>query len=287
MRSKIPPARKVTTMPRSDYLTYGGNRGAAGLRAADTQAWLESQGFDRGELRAARQAVGALQVAEFTFDAIGGRYCDFCFVLIMGGEYEQLNDGRERCTRCSKTVLSTEEQFVEEFAKVRSNMEVAFSVTLNAPTIVKMVNAREIARRTGETFTATPGVDPRVLGFALKTGNGHELFLENGAPRLAAITTMAHELTHIWQYGNWDEGAITKAYGAGNRLAVYEGMATWTQVQYLIFTRDFDYAQRQHAYALMREDEYGVGYRVFLDRYPLSLDGDPGKESPFHHDLPL
>ena len=272
---------------RSDYLEYANHRAAGALDQSGTLAWLESKSFTNGELSAAREALLVREFSSFTFDSLGGQYCDFCFVLIMGGEYERLNDGRERCTRCSKTVLATDDLFREEFNRVRSNMEIAFGITLNTPTIVRMVNAREISRRTGETFTATSDVDPRVLGFATRTSNGHELFLENGAPRQAAITTMAHELTHIWQYDNWQDADIVRAYGAEHQLAVYEGMATWVQIQYLIFTREFDHAQRQQAYAMTRDDEYGDGYKVFLQRYPHTMSGEIVGESPFHQTLPL
>ena len=273
---------------RSDYLNYANHPGADALDQSGTLAWLESKSFANGELSAARAALQVREFSSFTFDSLGGKYCDFCFVLIMGGEYEELNDRRERCTRCSKTVLATDDLFVEEFNRVRSNMEIAFGITLNTPTNVRMVNAREIARRTGEKFTATSEVDPRVLGFATKGSNGrHELFLENGAPRQAAITTMAHELTHIWQYDNWTDADIIKTYGAEHRLAVYEGMATWVQIQYLIFTREFDYAQRQQAYAVMRDDEYGDGYKIFLQRYPHTMSGEVVGESPFHQTPPL
>jgi hypothetical protein len=150
-----------------------------------------------------------------------------------------------------------------------------------------MVNAREIARKTGETFVATGGVDPRVLGFARVKDGRRELFIENGSPRLAAITTMAHELAHIWQFRTWNDSQIVARYGSKNRLAVYEGMAAWVQVQYLLYIRNFDFAHRQHAYLLEREDEYGDGYKIFLQRYPLNLDGEVWDESPFHNQFPL
>lgn len=272
---------------RSDYLAYRGLGRDTSAEFDDARDYLVASGFGGGELEQAREAIAARRVDRVSFDALGARYCDFCFTQIMGGEYELLKDGRERCSRCSRSVLSTHEQFVTAFQQVRLNMEMAFSISLDAPLLVKMVSAREIARQTGEVFTPTGGVDPRVLGFATKTRQGHELWIENGAPRLAAVTTMAHELTHVWQHSHWDDKQIVARYGKQNRLPVYEGMATWAQVQYLIFVRDFDFALRQHQYALQREDEYGDGYRVYLERYPLSLEGDVGDDSPFHEALPL
>lgn len=272
---------------RSEYLNYGGAELAAHVDQSGTLAYLKSLGYANGELEQARAALAERKVDTFTFDALNSRYCDFCYDRIMGGEYEVLKDGRDRCSRCSRTALSTHDQFVDEFEQVRTNMELAFGIELGVPLLVRMVNAREIARRTGETFVATGGVDPRVLGFAQVKDGRHELFVENGSPRLAAVATMAHELTHIWQFKSWSIPQIHAKYGRKNHLPVYEGMASWAQVQYLLYTRDVDFAHRQHAYLLQREDEYGVGYRIYIERYPLNVDGDVWDESPFTNPFPL
>ena len=52
-------------------------------------------------------------------------------------------------------------------------------------------------------------------------------------------------------------------------------------------TRDLSSAERQFAYSLAREDEYGVGFRIFASRYRLSEDGQPDAESPFRGQWPL
>jgi hypothetical protein len=272
---------------RSDYLEYGGADLAGNVDRAGALEYLKSLGYGSGELQQARAALAERRVDTFTFDSLGSRYCDFCFDRIMGGEHEVLKDGRDRCSRCSRSALSTHEQFVDEYQQVRVNMELAFGIDLSVPLTVRMVNARDIARQTGETFVATGGVDPRVLGFARVKNGRHELVIENGSPRHAAITTMAHELTHIWQFKNWSGSQISAQYGRKNHLVVYEGMSCWAQVQYLFYTREIDYAQRQHAYLLQRQDEYGDGYRIYIERYPLNVDGDVWDESPFTNAMPL
>ena len=131
----------------------------------------------------------------------------------MGGEFDRLRDGRERCVRCARTVVATSAEFADVFTDTRRNLETAFGITTNVGISVHMVNAREIARRTGEVFQPTTGVDARALGFATGSNGGYSLFIENGAPKLAAITTIAHELTHIWQYLNWDQKEVLARYG--------------------------------------------------------------------------
>lgn len=269
------------------YLAFGGSPTGQRVQAAETLAYLRSLGFGGGYLEQARAAVDAAHERRFQFEPLNANYCDFCFAKLMGGEYDRLRDGRERCIRCSRTVVSSSERFVEVFLETRRNLETAFAITISAAMTVRMVNAREIARRTGETFQPTPGVDARVLGFATASRAGYSLYIENGSPKLAAITTIAHELTHIWQYRNWDDKEIGARYGAAHRLAVSEGMATWAQIQYLLDIREYEYADRQEAYAEQRTDEYGVGFRVFRDRYPLDRTGSVDRDSPFRGAIPL
>ena len=107
------------------------------------------------------------------------------------------------------------------------------------------------------------------------------------SPRTAAITTIAHELTHVWQYGNWAEGTLATRYGAANLPAVYEGMASWVEIQYLLFVRDFDRAQREEYYLRNRDDIYGDGFRNFVEKYPLRMDGETQIDSPFSNAFPL
>ena len=269
------------------YLEFGGAAEAERIEATETLAYLRGLGFGGGYLEQARAAVDAARGRRFRFEPLNANYCDFCFAKLMGGEYDRLRDGRERCIRCSRTVVGSQERFIEVFLETRRNLEAAFGITLGVSMTVRMVNAREIARRTGEVFQPTPGVDARVLGFATATRSGYSLYIENGSPKLAAITTTAHELTHIWQYLNWRKPEIIARYGAAHQLAVYEGMATWAQVQYLLDIREYEYADRQEAYAEQRTDEYGAGFRAFRDRYPLDRLGAAERDSPFRNPIPL
>lgn len=274
-------------MIRSDYLAFGGSEVAEFVDLEATLSFLRERGFGDSQLSESRHALQERRHDTFTFETYGSGYCDFCYAQLMGGEFEELQDQRQRCTRCSRSVISSEDAFRDEFERVKVNMEAAFGIALNVPPVVKMVNAKEIARYTGESFSPTEFVDPRVLGFFERNGKKRALYIENGSPRLAAITTMAHELTHVWQDSNWKSKEIEARYGAQNYLPVSEGMAVWAQVQYLLFVREFAYAERQFAYAMARDDEYGIGFRVFAERYPLNVDGQPGVTSPFGQPFPL
>jgi hypothetical protein len=272
-------------LTRSDYLTFGGTTEVVNSLA--TLEFLRGAGFGGGALEQAREGVIAAERTPFVFEAIGANYCDFCFARLMGGEYDRLEDGRERCVRCSRTVVRTKEQFADLFSTTRQLVELAFEVRIDVAMEVHMVNAREISRRTGESFQATPGVDARVVGFASRSDAGYALNIENGSPALVSITTIAHELTHIWQFSNWPAGMLATRYGEKHSLTITEGMATWAQIQYLLSIKEFEYAERQEAYTEQRTDDYGIGFRLFRDRYPLSRTGILGIESPFQKEHPL
>ena len=283
----MPTHESERHLSRSPFLEFGGHESSAILDVPGTLEYLRSMGLGDGDLAQARQALADRRHETVVFESFGSSYCDFCFTELMGGEYEQLRDGRERCTRCSRSVISDEDAFRDEFERVRSNMEIAFGISIPTRVIVRMVNAHEIARHTGERFTPTAGVDPRVVGFVDRGGPVPLLCIENGAPRMCAVTTMAHELTHIWQDANWNVPEVERRVGRQNLLATREGMAVWAEIQYLLQVREYSYAMRQLAYALGRTDEYGVGFRVFAEVYPLSEDPSPSADSPFKKPIPL
>lgn len=269
---------------------FGGaeHPGIRAINLSEALDYLSAAGFADGELANARASVRtATGHSAHSFEPLNAEYCDFCFVLLMGGEMDVLKDGRQRCIRCSRSVVRSQRDFAELFYETRSNMETIFRVSFTVPLKLRMVNARQIARHTGEVFVPIAGVSPRVLGFAERSRSGYSLFIENGSPALAAVTTISHELCHIWQYENWDERQILLRYGPRRRLEVYEGMATWAQVQYLYGIREFERASRQEAYAAQRDDEYGVGFRAYCEQYPLNRLGVVGSDTPLHRKFPL
>ena len=272
---------------RSSYLGFGGLGESRAIDTRGTLEFLTTAGFASGPLEQARAGIESDSRASTKFEAVGANYCDFCFARLMGGEYDRLEDGRERCVRCSRTVVRSREAFVELFTGTRRTLELVFEMQLNVAMQVHMVNAREIAKRTGETFEPTPGVDARVLGFASRSDEGFALNIENGSPALAAISTIAHELTHIWQFAQWPAGMIETRYGAGRELIVAEGMASWVQIQYLYAIKEFEYAERQEVYFEQRSDEYGQGFRLFRERYPIDRTGNVSQNTPFRAPHPL
>ena len=112
--------------------------------------------------------------------------------------------------------------------------------------------------------------------------------VENGSPRMASMLTMAHELTHIWQYINWNDKEIRRIYGDKLYLQVYEGMAIWVEIQYAYLISEPARAKREELITSYRADEYGYGFLRYESNYPFSTGTVIVRPTPFENvKLPL
>ena len=274
------------------YLLYGDVNEPTCMDQGGTKEYLEALGFaENNPLRRAREGRRIAETIEATFKPgrANSRYCDFCGTEIFGVEYETLADGRDRCLHCSRTAIKSGEEFKRIFEDVRRNMESFFGIRLNVAVQVEMVNAKTLHKRLGHSFTPTPTQDGRVLGVAIKDRRGNfSLLVENGSPRMASIMTMAHELTHIWQYVNWNDRAIRRRYGRKMELEIYEGMAKWVEVQYAYLINEPALAKRTEIITAFRDDEYGRGFLRYRAQYPFSTGTVLTRNTPFMDtDVPL
>lgn len=255
------------------YLLYGYTEEPSSISIEDTLQYLSMLGFVHNPLKQARDGKETAERIEkkFTPRKSNVRYCDFCGCEIYGVEYETLADGRERCINCGRTAIKTGEEFRKIFEDVKRNMESFFGIKINAGIRVEMVNAKKLHKALGKTFVPSPKSDGRVLGVAIKDKNGYTLMVENGSPRMASMLTIAHELTHIWQYINWNDKNINKIYGKNLSLEVYEGMAKWVEIQYAYLINEPTVAKREEILTAVRQDEYGRGFLRYMANYPFSL----------------
>ncbi|MFR6065563.1 MAG: hypothetical protein ACLUH5_05935 [Eubacterium sp.] len=272
------------------YLRYGFDHDLDIVSVSDTFKYLQSCGFDNNYLTQARERVLESSLLEQVYDPHkeNCRYCDFCGAELTGVEYEIISDGRERCNECSRTVLNSLEEFKCTFVEVRQNIENMFGIKILASIDVKTMDARKLSRKLNIKFTPSPGFDGRVLGVAINEHGIYRLYVENQSPYLNAVATIAHELTHIWQYVNWDKKAIIRKYGKKMELCIYEGMAKWVEIQYLYFINEPERAYRELCATLMRDDEYGIGLKLYLAEYDLSKGVNIDIKTPFYDvDSPL
>ncbi len=272
------------------YMLYGKECEPTFIDLSRTLNYLSEMGMQRNSLKQAREGKKIAEFIEATYKPgkPDARYCDFCGTEIFGVEYETLADGRDRCLNCGRTAIKTGEEFRKIFEDVKRNMESFFGIRINAGIKVEMVNSKTLHKRLGKAFIPTPKSDGRVLGVAISDKNGYTLLVENGSPRMASMLTMAHELTHIWQYINWNDRAIRKKYGRKMRLEIYEGMAKWVEIQYAYLINEPATAKREEIITSYRDDEYGHGFLRYRANYPFSLGTVITKMTPFMNvDTPL
>ena len=90
---------------------------------------------------------------------------------------------------------------------------------------------------------------------------------------LYAIYAVFHELTHIWQYVNWDNKKGFNVCPKNRRLLIYEGMAKWAEIQYLYLVGETAVARREEFITRNREDEYGIGFKM-IERELFKIPSD-------------
>lgn len=265
------------------YLRYCRDDFAANLDLTGVRDLLDALGYAGSALTQARKGKDVAEMVERNFapNQEGSHYCDFCGSLLSGLEYDILADGRERCAACGRTAVKDLEEFVALHDAVMRNMKVFFGIRINAPVHIRMVNSKRLHKKLGKTFVPTGNADGRVLGVAIKDRRGYTILVENGAPRLQSTMTMVHEMTHIWQCLNWDARKIENTYGSELNLAVYEGMAKWVEIQYAYLLGETAAAKREEIITRSREDEYGQGFRLYLEKYPLSTGTANTGTTPF------
>ena len=275
---------------RNHYVLFGYDHVDPLLDFENALKYFSKHGFNVNALEQARKNLGlAAQLHhEGAINRPDVHYCDFCAIELSGGEYDVLADGRERCTQCSMSALKTVDQFTRLYETALRNMETFFGIRLHMPITVRMADAKKIAQLCGLTFTPSPFYTGRILAFAKKGTDGYTIYVENGAPKIAAVANIVHELTHIWQFANMDIPKVMKHYPDKSEDFLLEGMAKWVEIQYLCLLNEVSYARRQEAFTRSRNDAYGQGFIAYAERYPLKYEPGYVKNTPFgNKEIPL
>ncbi|MCR5703999.1 MAG: hypothetical protein K6G85_05200 [Eubacterium sp.] len=268
----------------SYYMLFGLKGEPSVLDLAGTKKYLMALlGDEKNSLKQVREGRKIAKYIEQFYrpNKVNTRYCDFCGVELSGVEYDTLMDGRDRCVTCSRTAVKSEAEFKKIFQDVRRNMESAFGIKLMAGVRVQMVNSKRLYRAMGRNFTPREKESGRAVGVAIRKADHFELLIENGSPRIKAIMTMAHELTHIWQYINWNSKQIRRTYGKELELQIYEGMAKWVEIQYAYLINEHAIAKREEIITAYRQDEYGFGFLRYRSNYAFSLENVITGDTPF------
>ena len=279
-----PPEFETVPYHERYYLKYREGKRNTALDLEGTKSFLQEIGFDGGELRQARDEKNCAENLRNAENKSNRMYCSYCGAEISGVEFFRLPDGRLRCNTCSNTVVKTKAEVEAICQRVIENLDNFFGATIDVPVSIMVTDERKLKKKLGIPLGTRDSQSMLILGVAINKKQKYSIILENGAPRISLIATFAHELTHIWQYTHWDSNKNLQKCPKSKRLLIYEGMAKWLEIQYLYLIGETTVARREEAITRNRQDEYGIGFCLYEDRYPISRDAMNCDETPFTPD---
>ena len=284
------PTEEPSSLPEIDavpyheryYLKYREGKRNTALDLDGTKSFLQEIGFDGGELRQAREGKNCAENMRNTDKNKNNQMCcSYCGTELSGVEFFRLPDGRMRCNTCSNTVVKSKAEVEAMCKRVIENMDSFFGARIDVPVSIEVADERKLKKKLGISLDTRDSQSMLILGVAVNKKQKYSIILENGAPRISLIATFAHELTHIWQYTHWDNNKNLKKCPKSKRLLIYEGMAKWVEIQYLYLVGETNVARREEYITRNRQDEYGIGFCLYEDRYPLSREAMFCEETPF------
>ena len=284
------PTEELSSLPEIDavpyheryYLKYREGKRNTVLDLDGTKSFLQEIGFDGGELRQAREGKNCAENMRNTDKNKNNQmFCSYCGTELSGVEFFRLPDGRMRCNTCSNTVVKSKAEVEAMCKRVIENMDSFFGARIDVPVSIEVADERKLKKKLGIPLDTRDSQSMLILGVAVNKKQKYSIILENGAPRISLIATFAHELTHIWQYTHWDNNKNLKKCPKSKRLLIYEGMAKWVEIQYLYLIGETTVARREEYITRNRQDEYGIGFCLYEDRYPLSREAMFCEETPF------
>lgn len=284
------PTEEPSSLPEIDavpyheryYLKYREGKRNTVLDLDGTKSFLQEIGFDGGELRQAREGKNCAENMRNTDKNKNNQmFCSYCGTELSGVEFFRLPDGRMRCNTCSNTVVKSKAEVEALCKRVIENMDSFFGARIDVPVSIEVTDERKLKKKLGIPLDTRDSQSMLILGVAVNKKQKYSIILENGAPRISLIATFAHELTHIWQYTHWDNNKNLKKCPKSKRLLIYEGMAKWVEIQYLYLVGETNVARREEYITRNRQDEYGIGFCLYEDRYPLSREAMFCEETPF------
>ena len=284
------PTEELSSLPEIDavpyheryYLKYREGKRNTVLDLDGTKSFLQEIGFDGGELRQAREGKNCAENMRNTDKNKNNQmFCSYCGTELSGVEFFRLPDGRMRCNTCSNTVVKSKAEVEAMCKRVIENMDSFFGARIDVPVSIEVADERKLKKKLGISLDTRDSQSMLILGVAVNKKQKYSIILENGAPRISLIATFAHELTHIWQYTHWDNNKNLKKCPKSKRLLIYEGMAKWVEIQYLYLVGETNVARREEYITRNRQDEYGIGFCLYEDRYPLSREAMFCEETPF------
>lgn len=266
---------------REAYIHYGQSDLPKRIVPLETRNFLVANGYGNNPLKQARKnKISANRIKEVfkPYDS-QTRKCDFCSEDIMGNDFVLTVDGRTKCTNCDRSSLIEEKDYRLMLEDAKRNMENFFGISINGDIRIEVIDKSTLLKKAGKQLIPSNTKDHKINSLVLWQKNHFLLYFEKDYPRTQALIETVYQLTHIWQYLNWNKKEIKKSYGKlVNEL--YDGMALWSTVQYFFMVSDKEMAVKQDILMSGENSERSTGYKRFKTAY-LIKNQSILKDSPF------
>ncbi|WP_373232774.1 hypothetical protein [Cohnella sp.] len=167
-------------------------------------------------------------------------------------------------------VVTTIEDLQEIYREVRAVMSVRLKHTAREGLKLSFVPAQALHSLSGVPVVPATEQPIRMCGQTVRGDQGSmHVYMANATTRVDAIATLAHELTHIWQYDHLQMDVIPS-----EKL---EGHAMWVEISVLESLGYSEEAERIREGLLDRSDIYGKGFRLLVAK----LEEDAAFSNPF------
>lgn len=173
------------------------------------------------------------------------RPCAFCGRPILGSGI-LLDDGRAMCQNCASHRATSKKEVTELLKRAYNLIESTYGVKVPAGIKIKFARQEELNKDIGYG----------VLGYY--SPSKHLIKILRGGPEANILATLVHELTHAWQWREGNVGHLDKVYK--------EGHSTYVEIECLRVDGYHELAEHMHQANMKRQDEYGEGYRFWLEK---------------------
>lgn len=185
--------------------------------------------------------------------------CSYCYRELFNVDYVEVKDNaggnnRKLCSKCAELIVSDEDTLRAIYKEVRAYLCNSFAIQLPDDINVRFATAEKIRKK------LKTGDQRVVLGFA--NNKTREIWVEADAPAPNVKCTLAHELTHMWQFENIEM----------SDLVYIEGHSSYIEVQYMRYEHRKVFANWLEQSFNSRQDEYGEGFRRI--KADLEANGD-------------
>lgn len=243
---------------QSDYLYFGYDQYPEELALSETFAIMDKL-LTRKKLREVRtEYLGRKVDGDIVKISFSETQCVFCGRTLSAAQIHLLNDGRQRCFTCNESAIDHVLQVEPLYSKVRQFFKEVYLVNLPTDIELSVLSPADIHKMSNLKFIPEAG-NPRLTGKASIDSEGNlKVLIENGSPKIQTLSTLAHELTHIWQYENLQVDLL--------QIDELEGFASWVEVHMMTQMGEIPYANMLKEQLLNRQDPYGRGYRLIEEK---------------------